>query len=111
MSREIKTGEQKYMKWEKPGDVLEGKLLRIEQSKDATYKGWLLFVRTASNERYFAPAPTMLLELINDAGLVGRFVRIEFTHEDTTKKGTKLKQFTVRVQDDDDDIPPGDPPY
>jgi len=97
------TSGKDYVKWEKPGQVVEGTLRRIEMSRGGN-AGKMLHMVDADGKPFMVSAPTLLAEVVEDNfdELHDEFLQIVFVSEDKpAKKGQSgLRRFEVKWGDD-----------
>ena len=91
--RRIKSNA-KFMKWDEPGQAIEGTFKGLHEG---TY-GQLGTIQTADGEIQFAVLTALAcLEGVQD----GQMVRIEYLGEETSKAGRQFKAFAVDVLDEE----------
>lgn len=104
MARTTLTSGKDYVKWEKPGQVVEGTLRKIELSRGST-GGKMLHLVDAEGRPFMVSAPTLLAELIeeNFDSLAEKYLTITYTAQDKPgKRGQSgLMRFNVDFDDDE----------
>jgi len=91
--------DAKYFVFEKPGDALEGKLLRIAEAKTKHGKATLATVEREDGEKYFF-AVTAGMYLPKE--LTGKYVKVEYVENAINPKTKRrFKRFETYVAEDE----------
>lgn len=105
---EIATGGE-FKKWEKPGDSITGKILKLELSKKYRGENYIAILRTDDGKRVAVSAPLKLRLAIEENELAGKRVAIIYVGETPTKGDKAVSEFKIGVlpaqQDDEEDLP------
>ena len=105
MGKVTLTGGKDYIKWERVGQVIEGRLHKVELSRSSR-GGKMAHLADKDGAPFIISAPTLLAEVLeeNFDTLEGRWLTITFTEQDRpARKGDSgLMRFKVDYDDDEE---------